>query len=237
MPLVSPRLALLNLALLGVAGYLGFGLMKELGAPRPLPTRAAVRPATVAAPTPEAPADPAARPGAYGIVASRNLFSPSRTDVVATSPETSVPAAPRPILHGVILDEAKSRAFLEDVTTKRTFGYGVGDTVAGGKVTAIRADRVVLARPEGSIEVLLRDPSKPAPVAPPQPGLQPGIQPGVPQTIRPGLAPAMPRSPAMAVPEASTSVPPPTAAPRPLQSIPSDFLRRPTVVPPEVPSR
>src|SRR6185295_12281301 len=34
MPLVSPRLALLNLALLAVAGYFGVELMRELAAPR-----------------------------------------------------------------------------------------------------------------------------------------------------------------------------------------------------------
>jgi hypothetical protein len=239
MPLVSPRLALLNLALLGVAGYFGFELMRELATPRALPVPAAARPATAQAP--ETAADAPARPGtAYGVVASRNLFSPNRTDVVAAGPESSAPAVPRPILQGVILDDARSRAYLEDVTTKRVFGYAVGDTVAGGKVTAIRGDRVVLARPEGSIEVMLRDPSKPPPPAValgPQPGLQPGIQPGlqpgvqpgfmrgVQPPIRPGLAPVMPG--------ASTSVLPPTAAPRP----PSDFLRRPTVAPPETPGR
>jgi hypothetical protein len=246
MRLVSPRLALLNLALLGVAGYCGLQLMRELGAPRPLPTRTAARPATAAAPGAEAPADPAVRPsGAYGLVASRNLFSPSRTDVVATSPEASVAASLRPILHGVVLDEGKSRAYLEDVATKRTFGYAVGDVVSGGKVTAIRGDRVVLTRPEGSIEVMLRDPSKPAPppVAQPgqqpglQPGLQPGFQPGVQPPIRPGLTPATPGVPGMVVPGRAQSVLPPTAVPRPLQSIPSDFLRRPTVTPPEASSR
>ena len=250
MPLVYPRLALLNLVLLGVAGYFGLQLMRELAGPRPLPTRPAARPATAAAPGAEVPADPAVRPsGAQGVVASRNLFSPSRTDVVATSPEASAAAAaPRPILHGVVLDEAKSRAYLEDVATKRIFGYAVGDVVAGGKVTAIRGDRVVLARPEGSIEVMLRDPSKPAPppVAPgPQPGLQPGLQPGFPPgvqpgvqpPIRPGLAPATSGVPGVVIPGRAPSVLPPTAAPRPLQSIPSDFLRRPTVAPPEASSR
>ena len=253
MPLVSPRLALLNLALLGVAGYFGVELMRELAAPRALPTRTAARPAAASAPGAEAPADPAARPsGAYGAVASRNLFNPSRTDVVATSPEASAAASPRPILHGVVLDEAKSRAYLEDVATKRIFGYAVGDVVAGGKLTAIRGDRVVLARPEGSIEVMLRDPSKPTPppaALGPQPGLQPGLspglqpgfrpglQPGIQPPIRPGLSPAPPAVPGMTVPGKAPSVVPPTAAPRPLQSIPSDFLRRPTDAPPDASSR
>jgi hypothetical protein len=249
MSLVSPRLALLNLALLGVAAYFGLQLTSELAAPRALPARAAARPTTAPAPG-EATADPGVRPaGAYGVVASRNLFNPSRTDVAATSPEASAGAVPRPILHGVVLDEAKSRAYLEDAGTKRIFGYAVGDVVAGGTLTAIRGDRVVLARPEGSIEVMLRDPSKPAP--PPvglgtqpglqpglQPGFAPGVQPGFQPAIRPGLSPATPGVPGTVVPGRVPSVllPPPTAAPRPLQSIPSDFLRRPTVTPPETSS-
>ena len=261
MPVVSPRLALLNLVLIGVAGYFGLELMRELSSPRPLPNRPAPRAA--GSPAADAPGDPSARPdarGGYGVIASRNLFSPSRTDVVATGPEGGgAPAVPRPILHGVVLDETKSRAYLEEATTKRVFGYAVGDTVGGGKLEAIRADRVVLARPEGRVEVMLRDPSKPPPpaaAATAQPGLQPGFQPGGLQpglqpgiqppitgtpfpSIRPGIgASAAPGVPATAVPAPMPSVGvQPITPPRPLQSIPSDFLRRPTVAPPEAGGR
>jgi hypothetical protein len=72
------------------------------------------------------------------------------------------------VLHGVVLDGPKSRAYLEDPLVKRTFGYAVGDTL-GGRVESIAADRVVIGRGDESVEVLLRDPSKPRPT-PPAPG-------------------------------------------------------------------
>jgi hypothetical protein len=97
----------------------------------------------------------------YNVVAARSLFSPSRTETSAAA--TAASAAPKPFLHGVVVDEARSRAFLEDPTSKKVYGYAIGDTVSGGKLEAIRADRVVIARPDGKVEVLLRDPSKPQP--------------------------------------------------------------------------
>ncbi len=99
----------------------------------------------------------------------------------------ATPATPgaKPVLHGVMLDGDKSRAYLEEPPAKRVFGYAVGDAVAGGRLDSIRPDRVVIARPEGPVEVLLHDPSKPKPVAPaavspaaqrvpPEPGRPPG---------------------------------------------------------------
>jgi hypothetical protein len=84
-----------------------------------------------------------------------------------------------------MIDGDKSRAYLEEPPAKRVFGYAVGDTIAGGRLDSIRPDRVVIARPEGPVEVLLHDPSKPKPVAPavaipagqrvpPEPGRAPG---------------------------------------------------------------
>ena len=67
------------------------------------------------------------------------------------------------------MDGPKSRAYLEDPVVKRTFGYAVGDTLGGGRVESIAADRVVIGRGDGSVEVLLHDPSKPRPT-PPAPG-------------------------------------------------------------------
>src|SRR5262249_18710969 len=116
-------------------------------------------------------ADPIAT---YNVVAARNLFSPTRSEAPAPAAATpSAPPAPKPILHGVIVDENNSRAWLEDPATKRTFGYAVGDTVGGGRLESIANDRVVITRSEGRVEVLLRDPSKPRPPVPaavPAPG-------------------------------------------------------------------
>jgi len=85
--------------------------------------------------------------------------------------------------------------------TKRVAAYRVGDPVAGGTLTTIAADRVIIARPEGPLDVRLRDPSKPRPapalaappsagVFPPTPGgLGPGaVAPGV-QALPPAVGP------------------------------------------------
>jgi hypothetical protein len=63
----------------------------------------------------------------------------------------------------VVLDGEKSRAYLEDAPGGRVFGYAVGDPVGGGSLERIADDRVTIRRPEGPIEVMLRDSSKPAP--------------------------------------------------------------------------
>jgi hypothetical protein len=103
------------------------------------------------------PADPG--PETYAAIAAQNLFSPGRSETASAA------AAPvvKPILHGVVIDGTKSRAFLEDPAVKRVSGYSVGDSVSGGRLQTISDDRVVIARPEGLLEVLLQDPSKPRP--------------------------------------------------------------------------
>jgi hypothetical protein len=231
----SSRLVLLYVILLGVAAYFAFGLTRELSASRPLPERparqaASVSPAGTAA---MSSVDVSARRderGLYSSIAAGNLFSPSRTDTVATAGD---PGA-KPFLHGVVIDGMKSRAYIEDPASKKVFGYVVGDSVGGGRLDAIKADRVVIVRPEGPVEVvLLRDPSEPqstvtvtagangATIPPSLPGLRPTPSAG----LSPGLSP-VPGSGAPGSP----------APPRPLQSIPPDFLRRPPVPPqPEEP--
>jgi hypothetical protein len=153
---MSPRLRLLNLALGLVACLLALGGVRELLAARPLPAPPAARSAR---PAPSiAPAVDPPLPGGYGVIAAKNLFSPSRSE----APPAAVAAGgPKPTLHGVVMDGAKSRAYLEDPAQKRTFGYTVGDPVGAGRVESIAADRVVIGRGDGTVEVLLRDPAKP----------------------------------------------------------------------------
>ena len=151
--------------LVGLLGCLfAAGLIRELLTPLP-PAPAARRRARRGTGRGVRPGRHAGRrrAGAYGVVASRNLFSPSRSEA-PTSPV--VAAGPKPLLHGVVMDGLKSRAYLEDPAAKRTFGYAVGDTVAGGRVQSISDDRVVIARPDGLVEVLLQDPAKPKPGRP-----------------------------------------------------------------------
>jgi len=192
---VSRRFLALNV-LLGLLGALcAAGLIRELLTPLPLPPppppRAAAPAAvSIPAPTPAAPA------GEYGIVASRNLFNPSRSEAAA-GPVAA--AGPKPFLHGVVMDGPKSRAYLEDPTVKRTFGYAVGDTVGGGRVQSISQDRVVIARPDGLVEVLLQDPAKPKLATPaaaaaltPPPAVPPA--PGVPASRVPAAPTVPPRA-------------------------------------------
>jgi hypothetical protein len=155
---VTRRLLLLNV----VVGLLGcvfaVGLTRELLAVDPLPSPPAPRGARPAAVSASASPASAPAPPAYGVIAAKNLFSPSRSEAPA-GPVAAV--GPKPLLHGVVVDGAKSRAFLEDPVAKRTFGYAVGDTIGGGRVEAIGVDRVVIGRSDGLVEVLLQDPAKP----------------------------------------------------------------------------
>ena len=160
------------------------------------------------APAPTAPVTTGdAGLSSYAVIASRNLFNPARS-------ETAVAVAPmsKPILHGVVIDGRKSRAFLEDPLAKRVLGYSVGDVIGGGKIQRITDDKVVILRPEGPLEVLLQDPSKPRPsptAAAPTPG-SPATPPGsvAPQTPPTVQVPTSPQSPIIG--------PPPTGPESPL---------------------
>src|SRR5919197_1502810 len=161
---MSKRLLMLNALLgvvaLGFASYIVWELVRPLGGPagargRPAPSAPTT---TATAPLSEAP------PGSYGIIASRSLFNPSRSEVastVPTGPSGLVPGLPRPTLYGVVLKDGAPVAYLEDPVTKRVAGYRVGDAVGGGTLASIAADSVVVSRPDGSVDVRLHDPTKP----------------------------------------------------------------------------
>jgi hypothetical protein len=158
---MSRRLLVVNGVIGLLACLLVAVLIREMLIPLPLPPPVAPRPTPPMEAPAAAPAGPVA--GGYGVIADRNLFSPSRSEA---PPGPVVPQGPRPLLHGVVMSGGMSRAYLEDPVAKRPFGYTIGDTVAGGRVRSIRADRVVIARPDGLVEVLLQDPAKPR-TAPP----------------------------------------------------------------------
>lgn len=154
------------------------------------PPRAAtaVSPASRAAPAADA------RPGvtSYASIAAKNLFHPRRSDVDGIAGATT-PLGPKPLLHGVVLRDEGSIAYLEDPASKRVTGYKVGDTIAGATVQSIATDRVVLKRTDGTVDVRLRDPAKPRQVAETHPPTQPGASaqpPGAP--VRPQLVPPGP---------------------------------------------
>ena len=189
------RLLAVNVLLGGVSLFCVAAIVQQLFfSPGPGP---ATRPRPAAAPAPApAPAGAPGAPGAgaYASVASRNLFSPTRSEAPTAAGGGAALALAKPTLYGVVLRDGSPIAYLEDPATKRTAGYRIGDRIAGGTVQAINADQVVLASPAGQISVRLRDPSKPRAAAPPAtpPGAVPRPQPtptppGSPQRPTPGL--------------------------------------------------
>lgn len=158
---------------------------------------------------PPAPAPPQASPrpdaGAYTVVATRNLFSSTRSEITtAAAPGSGTAPNAKPNLHGVVLRDQNPIAYLEDPMTKRVTGYRVGDAIAGGTLQTIASDHVIIARPEGPVDVRLHDPSRrrPEPPAAAQPGAVPGALPraGVPGVApgtvpRPGAFPQVNRAP------------------------------------------
>jgi len=196
---MSGRLRIANVALGLVGCLLVAELGRELLSAHPLPPPPVPRPARPVAPTAAAAtATPPPAGAAYGVIAAKNLFSPSRAEGQAAP---AVAASPKPVLHGVVMDGPKSRAYLEDPVLKRTFGYVVGDTVGGGRVESIAVDRIVIGRDDGFLEVLLHDPSKPQPAptaaapAPAAPATGPAAQAGpAPAVPAPGFRPLVPIS-------------------------------------------
>ena len=176
------RLLIANLILAAIAAGAVLYIVREVTTPpRPMPLRA-----RAANPEPPAPAPPTTSPGispgGFAVVASKNLFSPTRTEAPGpTAQQRAVANLPKPTLHGVVVREGAPIAYLEDPMTKRIAGYRLGDAVAGGTVQTIDADHVVLARPEGQVDVRLRDPAKPRSAAAPAGQVPPApVTPGVP---------------------------------------------------------
>jgi hypothetical protein len=199
----------LNLALAAVSAVLIVYIVRQLVTPIPLPVggrrAVAVQPVAPVVETPRAPA------GAYTVVAARNLFSPTRTEGPAGLSTAAITPLVRPNLFGIVVRESGSIAYLEDPVTKRVVGYRVGDKLIGGTVQTIKADSVVIERPEGPVDVRLRDPGKPRVVQTPgQPGTPQlgaappgGLQPAppLPGVIPPVASPQQPMPPQMAQPQ------------------------------------
>ncbi len=218
---MTKRLRLVTVLFAGIAIVLVVIIARELTArpprlpaPRPQPTATAVAPSAPSAPA----APPSAGAGSYGVIASRNLFSPTRSEAPPAPPPAPVVNLPKPNLFGVIFQEAGPVAYLEDPVTKRVARYRIGDTIAGGTLQSIDSDSVVLSRPDGQIAVRLHDPSRPRPLPPPAAAPTPGAQtPG-------GTMPTPTRTP--------TVFPPQGLAPGGTPPSPAALSRRP--LPPSV---
>jgi hypothetical protein len=186
------RLLLINGVLACVAVICIALIVMQLLTVRP-PTAARTRAPGASTANPAATGEPKLPPQAYNVIASRNLFSPTRTETAGPGSAGGIAQAQivKPNLHGVVLREGSPIAYMEDPLTKRIAGYRIGDPIAGGTVQTISADAVVISRPDGMVDVRLRDPSKPRPAAP-QPGQPgaPGQQPIPGQPALPGQPPS-----------------------------------------------
>ena len=176
--------------------------------PRAESARAPASPAASAPrPTDAAPTEPRSGLTGYALVASKNLFSPTRSDTEAVAAAVA-PVGPKPFLHGIVIKDGGSVAYLEDPISKRVVGYRIGDVVAGGTLQAIAPDHVVLKRGDGAMDVRLKDPAKPRPAvaeAPPQPGQTATA----PQIVAPTIVrPPLPTQPAGAPPAGAPIAPP-----------------------------
>lgn len=163
---VRPQRLLMVVLVLVALGFAA-GIAWELTRARPLPPQPAA-PVRAAAPPSVAQAGASNRsPGtaAASTIAARNLFSASRSETTAVI--AAVPAGPKPVLHGVLVDGDKSRAYLEDPVAKRVFGYAIGDTIGGGRLEQIIDGGVVIRRADGPIEVIVQDPTKSKPAMTP----------------------------------------------------------------------
>lgn len=203
---MSRRLLVVNVVLIGLAVFFAVSLVHDLTRSRPLPSPSAARRAT----TPGAGNDtvessvPAENLTAYNVIAAKHLFNPQRTEGGPAPAAPAPPPPPKPMLLGVLVDGARSRAYLEDASTKRVLSYQIGDSVSGGRLDQITDDKVVIVRPDGPVDVLLRDPAKPRPASPPTTAAAAGLpiptaqQPTSPvprvESAGPGRAPIPPRA-------------------------------------------
>lgn len=155
---ISRRLLTVNALLAALSvGFSVYIIGQMTAAPSsPAPARPAMALAAVGSPV----GDPvAASPALYSTIGSRNLFSPTRADTQKTDAALTIVGQLN--LFGVALAGEHSIAYLEDPVSKRVFGYRLGDSVAGGVIRAIEADRVVLERLNQRLDVQLHDPSRP----------------------------------------------------------------------------
>jgi len=176
---VSRTLFLINVVVGALGCLFAVGIVRDVVTHRSLPPAPAPR-ATQSTLDPGGPPAAPQPLASFQVIATKNMFSPGRTE--ASGGLAAAPGGgPRPILHGVLIDGERSRAYLEEPPAPQVFGFAVGDQVGGGRLEAIEPDRVVIVRPQGRIEVFLQDPSKPRQVTPAAAG-PPGQPPG--QVIR-----------------------------------------------------
>jgi hypothetical protein len=232
---MMPRsLVAVNLALAAVAAVLAVYIARQFLVAMPLPTSGRRAPSSaVTATATEQQRPPVA---AYNVVASRNLFSPTRTEAASTAVATAAPVV-KPNLFGVVVRENGSIAYLEDPTTKRVAGYRIGDRILGGTVQAIKGDVVTLDIPGGPMDVHLHDPGKPRAVPTAATATPPNVAPALPGVIPPVAPQPVAPAPQLAQPP----VQPGQALPTPVVPVQPPVVGTPAqpniATPPTIPGR
>ncbi len=98
------RLLILNILLGALSCFFAVVLIREVLVVHPLPPPPVLRPAP--SPSPPLPTTAPEAVAAYGAIAAKNLFSPSRSEMIGDA----VVAGPTPVLHGVVMNGEKTRA-------------------------------------------------------------------------------------------------------------------------------
>ncbi|MEN6463732.1 MAG: hypothetical protein ABFD62_00985 [Syntrophaceae bacterium] len=201
----------LNMVLFAVAVALIAGITLPLARMRYAYSPPRIKPK---APVEEAPSEftGGRLPSDYAIIGENNLFHPDR--VIPVDRKADVPR-PEIVLYGTMIDSVHM-AFIEDkknpVTTpgrgNRQRVVRQGEVVSGYTVTGIMKDRIVLARGDDRITVMLSPPDKrkagdtsspPAPQPPPVQAKPPHGAPASPARP-PQVAPASPNRPNQTIP-------------------------------------
>ncbi len=189
---MSRPVLVLNILMAGLSVFFLVRIADAVFRPGPaLPLRVASSPAPVNV----AVADSSRSRAAYDLIPARNLFHPDRAQPKRSDALGALPVAPALLLYGVVWSEENPIAYVEDPSTKKIFGYKRGDAMAGGYVDRIEPDRIVIQRTGGPVEILLRAPNKPRPVAAatPAPENATTLSPSQPASPSPGIPPGISR--------------------------------------------
>jgi hypothetical protein len=141
----------------------------------------------------------------YAVVAEKNLFHPDR--VIPSKKEEIVIAKPEFVLHGTLITDNVSIAYMSDKKAvrstpgrgQRQTGLKIGETMSGYTLKEILHDRVVMVQGDNRIEVQVISPeskknrgatpplaSVPMSSTTPQPMMSPSMMPSAPPAPIPG---------------------------------------------------
>ncbi len=157
---------LVNLLLIAVAGYLGYGLYNVVTMKMEPPAVAEGTKQAVAGKKKKAAVQPKK---SYDIIRNFNLFNPSRVSVVQKTETASSKPIPknRPKLFGTVILGDVRTAIIEDPSTRKRKMYKLNESLGDYVVSEILKDRVILLWNGEKVEVKLREDKgvRPTPVA------------------------------------------------------------------------